>query len=170
MTLPTLILGLLFVLSAPPESALWHARETVDGIRVQDRDVSGFAYKELQISTVSHQRLASLCDAILAEESDKPEGRFKRREVLRETATERWIYERVSVPILPDRDYVTHLRLEQPRSPDHCEISFRVENDSERPPVPGIVRVPYSRWSVIRESIWLLRWSGAASKTLPSKR
>ncbi len=145
-------LALLLILVAPPEPAPWHERETVDGFQVQDREVPGIAYKELRISTVSHQELASLCDAVLAEGNDGSEGRFKKREVLRETTNERWVYEQVSVPILRDRDYVTHLRLEQPRSPDHCEISFRVENDSERPPVPGIVRVPYSqgRWTLFQ--------------------
>ena len=85
---------------------LWRDRQSVDGFRVQDRDVPGLAYKELRISAVSQKDVESLCHAVLAEESDRPEGRFKRREVLRETATDRWVYEQVSVPILRDRDYV----------------------------------------------------------------
>ena len=74
---------LLIVLSAPVESAPWRDRQTVDGLLVQDRDVPGLAYKQLRISAVIPQDVASLCHAVLAEESARPEGRFKKRELLR---------------------------------------------------------------------------------------
>jgi hypothetical protein len=151
MTLPFFSL-LLVALSAPSESRLWRDPQTVDGLLVEDRDVSDSPYQELRVSAVSQQVLTSLCDAILAEGREKIDGRFKRREILRETATDRWIYEQVSVPVLRDRDYVVHLWLDHPPSWSHCELSFQTEDDPLRPPVPGIVRIPYSRghWSLVQ--------------------
>ena len=56
------------------------------------------------------------------------------------------------MPILRDRDYVTHLWLEQPQPPGQCEIAFQLVDDPARPPVPGIVRIPFSQghWSLIQ--------------------
>ena len=142
--------------SAVPAQSLaslpWHYDKIEDGIRIEDRDVPGSPYKELRISTVSTRDLKSLCDAVFSTGTDKPEARFKKREVLRETATDRWTYEEVSVPIVRDRDYVMHVWLDQPPTQGRCEVSFQTEDDPTRPPVQGVVRIPTIRghWSLVQ--------------------
>jgi hypothetical protein len=142
---------LLIAAPAPPASLPWRYLRIVDGIRIEDRDVPGSPYPELRISTESQRDLKSLCDAVFAKGIDKPEARFKKREVLRETATDRWTYEEVSVPIVRDRDYVMHVWLDQPPARGRCEISFQTEDDPTRPPVRGVVRIPIVRghWSLV---------------------
>jgi hypothetical protein len=145
-----LIALLLIGLSVPPGTLPWRYEKMVDGIRVEARDVPGSPYQELRISTVSKRDLKSLCDAVFSKGNEKPESRFKKREVLRETSTDRWTYEQVSVPIVRDRDYVMHVKLDQPPSEGRCQVSFQTEDDPHRPPVRGVVRIPSvrGRWSL----------------------
>ena len=147
-----LIALLLVALPASPAALPWHYDKIEDGIRIEDRDVPGSPYKELRISTVSRHDLKSLCDAVFSKGNEKPEARFKKREVLRETATDRWTYEEVSVPIVRDRDYVMHVWLDQPPTQGRCEVSFQTEDDPSRPPVRGLVRIPTVRghWSLVQ--------------------
>jgi hypothetical protein len=100
---------------------------------------------------VSSFNLQRLCDAIypvkLPAQLDR---RFKKQELLRETRTERWTYEQIAVPVVSDRDYVMHVKLEQGASTGHCLVSFETEDDPARPPVRGFVRIPVIRghWDV----------------------
>jgi hypothetical protein len=134
---------------APAPAPPWRYDRTVDGLRVELRGVSGSKFDEIRVTGVSTESLDRLCDAVFAKGLDgtKAEGRFKRRDVLRETATERWTYEQISVPIVSDRDYVMHVKLDQPAASGACRISFETESDAARPPVHGLVRIPCIRGS-----------------------
>ncbi len=121
--------------------------------------MSGSPFEEIRVTVVSAASLEQLCAAIYPKVFDgKPEGRFKRREVLRETATERWTYEQISVPVVSDRDYVMHVTLEQPAASGRCEVSFETVSDPLRPPRAGLVRIPDIRGS------WTLTPAGGTVK------
>jgi hypothetical protein len=92
-----------------------------------------------------------LCLAIYPKQfNPKLEGRVKKRELLRETENERWTYEQVSVPVVSDRDYVIHYKVDVPASSGRCEMTFDTLNEGVRPPPPGVVRIPVIRghWTV----------------------
>jgi hypothetical protein len=129
----------------------WRPDGVFDGVQVDRRDVPGSSFDELRLSTVSSFSLPRLCEAIYPGKLPaKLERRFKKQELLRETPTDRWTYEQISVPVVSDRDYVMHVRLEQGASSGHCAVSFQSEEDPARPPVDGFVRIPVIRghWDV----------------------
>ena len=135
---------------ADPQAA-WRLDGVVDGMRVDRRDVAGSSFDEIRVSTTSSLGLQALCDAIYPRRFDgKLEGRFKKRELLHETETERWTYEQISVAVVSDRDYVMHAKLEQPASTGRCEIGFETDSHGTRPAVSGFVRIPLIRghWSL----------------------
>ena len=154
---PTKTLAAIVVFAGMPgvaradASPAWHFDGMYDGVQVERRDVPSSSFDELRLSIVSSSDMQRLCDAIYPSTlSAKPERRFKKQVLLRETPTERWTYEQVSVPVVSDRDYVMHVTLEQPASSGHCSIAFQTEEDPAHPPVPGFVRIPVIRghWDV----------------------
>jgi hypothetical protein len=131
--------------------APWRPDGTSDGMGVEKRDVGGSSFNEFRVTTTSALDLQRVCDAIYAKGLDgRSNVHFKRREVLRQTDTERWVYEQIAVPWVSDRDYVMHTKLEQAPPSGRCEVSFETQNDPSHPPVRGFVRIPVirGRWSV----------------------
>lgn len=132
--------------TAAADPPAWRPDGVSDGVRVDRRDVPGSSFDELRLSTVSSLSLARLCDAIYPVRLPaRLERRFKKQELLRETETDRWTYEQISVPVVSDRDYVIHVKLEQGAPTGHCSVSFETEDDPSRPPVRGFVRIPVIR-------------------------
>jgi hypothetical protein len=145
------VLAALPGLARADSSPTWHVDGVYDGVQVDRREVPSSSFDELRLSVLSSSDIQRLCDAIYpARLSDKPERRFKKQVLLRETPTERWTYEQVSVPVVSDRDYVMHVTLEQPASSGHCSIAFQTEEDPAHPPVRGFVRIPVIRghWDI----------------------
>lgn len=133
------------------EPGPWHGDGMINGVHVEHRDIPGSKFTELRLSTLSAASVQSLCDAIYPKElPNRLERRFKRVDLLKQTPTDRWTYEQISVPVVSDRDYVVHAKLEQPASTGHCVVSFASEDDPAHPPVPGFVRIPVIRghWDV----------------------
>jgi hypothetical protein len=152
MRVGTLVLfaPLVFV-SAAGADAEWRDDGVVDGIHVEKRAVTGSSFDELQVTAQSPASLESLCLAVYPKPfNPRLEGRLKAKELLRETENERWTYERVSVPVVSDRDYVIHYKLEQAAPSGRCELSFETLNEGVRPSPPGVVRIPVIRghWSL----------------------
>ena len=140
---------LLVVLSQAPE---WRHDRTVEGMRLELRKVQDSKFDELRVTATREGDLQRVCDAIFAKGvGEKVEGNFKKRTVLKETETERWTYEQISVPVVSDRDYVIHVKLEQPADTGRCEVSFQTEDDPAYPPAPRHVRIASVRghWTVV---------------------
>lgn len=123
----------------------WRADGMSDGLWIQRREVQGSSYEEFRVIAARSLNLSKLCDVIFAKGGVQSNVHFKKRELLRETDTERWMYEQIAVPWVSDRDYVMHTKLEAPASSGRCEVSFATENDPSRPPVRGFVRIPAIR-------------------------
>ena len=143
--------GIDGVLARADEGLPWHGDGISDGVQVEHRAVAGSHFDELRLSMVTTLSVARICDAIYPKVfPTKLERRFKKQELLRETANERWTYEQISVPVVSDRDYVVHVKLEVPASTGQCAVSFVSEDDPTRPPPPGFVRIPAIRghWDV----------------------
>jgi len=133
------------------DGAPWHPDGVKDGIQVETRPVPGSSFEELRLSLTSTVSVQRLCEELFPKVLPTPLPRpYKRREVLRETPTERWTYEQISVPLFSDRDYVVHAKLEIPGSTGRCALSFTAEADPSRPPVSGYVRIPAlrGRWDI----------------------
>ena len=92
------------------------ATAPAEGSRSNAASVSGSHFDELRLTVVSPTSLERLCGAIYPQAFDgKLERGFKKRELLRQTDNERWTYEQISVPVVSDRDYVIHAKLEAGR-------------------------------------------------------
>jgi hypothetical protein len=140
---------LLLVSQAQP----WRVDRTVDGMKVELREVPGSKFEEVRVSTTSSASLSSLCDAVWGKglQNKKPEGEFKKRVLIKETADERWTYEQIRVPVVADRDYVIHTRRLADASTGRCEVSFDSCTDPMFPPLPDHVRIPSIRgaWKLV---------------------
>jgi hypothetical protein len=140
------VIALSLVCSTALAQTPWHADGSTRGVQVERRDVPGSHFDALRLTVVSPARLDRLCDAIYPPAFDGTlERGFKRRELLHQTATERWTYEQISVPVVSDRDYVIHTQLNQAAPTGHCEVTFESTTDPSRPPVSGFVRLPVVR-------------------------
>jgi hypothetical protein len=147
------LLPLLFLAStAEADAPQWRPDGSTDGVQVERRDVPGSSFDELRLSFVSPLSLERLCGAIYPRVfNNAPEARFKKRELLKQTETERWTYEQISVPVVSDRDYVMHVKLNVPASTGSCDVTFETVEDASRPPVRGFVRIPVIRghWNLV---------------------
>jgi hypothetical protein len=149
--LAPIILVTAFSASVAAADAPWRPDGTSGGMGVETRGVPGSSFDEFRVTTTSALDLGRVCEAIYAKGLDgRSNVQFKRREILRQTDTERWVYEQIAVPWVSDRDYVMHTKLDQPAATGRCEVSFETQNDPSRPPVRGFVRIPVIRghWSV----------------------
>jgi hypothetical protein len=151
MQRPLAVLLTLLAAAAWAEPPAWRDRGKVDGIQLETREVEGSAFEELRLTTQSKQPLPRLCEAVFGKgAAAKGEGNFKKREVLKETETDRWTYEVIALPVVSDRDYVVHVQVLQPAESGQCEVSFQTEDDPSRP-----VRSEYVRLKAVRGH-WLL--------------
>jgi hypothetical protein len=140
---------MILVLAQAPE---WRHDRTVDGMKLELRTVPNSKFDEIRVTTTQPGDLQRVCDAIFAKGvGEKVEGNFKKRTVLKETETERWTYEQIAVPVVSDRDYVIHVKLEQPAETGRCEVSFQTETDAAHPVAPHHVRLASVRgyWTVV---------------------
>ena len=148
----TLLPLLLLAGTAEADAPQWRPDGSTDGVQVERRDVPGSHFDELRLSLVSPLSLDRLCAAIYPKVlNNAPEPRFKKRVLLKETESERWTYEQISVPVVSDRDYVMHVKLNTPASTGRCDVTFETVTDASRPPVPGFVRIPVIRghWDLV---------------------
>jgi hypothetical protein len=136
-------------LALSQDATPWRSVGTTDGIQLEVRSVPGASFEEVRATTVSPDGVDQLCAAAFAKGRRKLDGKVKERVILRETDTEHWSYERVGIPVLADRDYVLHVKLEQVAG-GGCQIPFETVEDPSRPAVPGVVRIPdvHGRWTV----------------------
>jgi hypothetical protein len=129
----------------------WHGDGLTDGVQVEHRDVPGSSFRELRLSLVTTVPVSQICEAVYPKVYPTTvEQRFKKRVLIRETATDRWTYEQISVPLVSDRDYVVHTKLEAPASTGQCSVSFVNAEDPAYPPTDGFVRIPVirGRWDI----------------------
>ena len=147
---PFVIAAILVAGAAYAESP-WRPDGMADGMWIERRQVHGSSFDEVRVTATRPLDLERVCETIFAKGRDVPSTvRFKRREVLRESAAERWTYEQIALPWVADRDYVMHTRLDQRAETGRCEVSFETETDPGHPPLPGVVRIPAIRghWTV----------------------
>jgi hypothetical protein len=127
---------------ASADEPKWRDDGSVGGMRVELREVTGSEFEEIRVTTTSVYPLERLCEVIFGKGAPaQDEGSFKKREVIKETATERWTYEQISLPLVSDRDYVLHVKIEQPPDTGRCEISFQSYEDPAYPPTSDHVRM-----------------------------
>ncbi len=125
----------------------WVRQGDIDGMTVEVRSVPFSAFEEIRVSTERKDTPEHLCEVVWHKVS---EPGFKQSRVLRERRNERWTYERVSPPVVGERDYTMYTR----RYVDHderlCYLQFETRNQDGPPPQPGRVRVPqiYGSWTI----------------------
>jgi hypothetical protein len=130
----------------------WRPDRTVDGLKVEYREVERSPFHEYRVTTDSTLPLARLCAAVWGKNA-KVSGDFKKRVVIRETDDERWTYEQVRVPVVKDRDCLMHVQLVVPAEAGHCEVKFETVTDPSYPPDPSFVRVPAVRGKWLLEPV-----------------
>ncbi len=140
---------LLESLRAASPGSPWTSRGQRDGVRLETRDVPGSAFEEVRATVWSPAQPGPLCEAVWGKDTRVLEAGFKKRQLLKETPTERWTYEQVATPVVSDRDYTIHLRRED-AADGGCRITFDTQNEVGPPPQPGFVRIPLIRgtWEV----------------------
>jgi len=147
-TLAPLALRLLAPLSlcattvTAQETSAWISLGVMSGVTVEERPVPRSDFPEIRVGGLTSDNLDRLCEVIFRKKVEgKALAKFRERVVLKDSGAEQYVYERVKVPLMSDRDYVVHSRLVQPASSGRCEVQFWAETDPTRPPVKDAVRM-----------------------------
>ena len=150
---PSLLFAAVVLISgeAPLEQP-WRPARTIDGLKVEVRDVKGSPFEEVRVTAVSLHALSTLCDAVWGRDA-KVEGHFKKRVVIRESDSDRWTYEQVRVPVVTDRDLIVHTQLLAPAQTGRCEVKFETGTDPGFPKINDHVRVGAVRGHWLLEPI-----------------
>lgn len=150
--LPVALALLLSLVASTAGAEPWRLVSDKGGLRMERRDVAGSGMPEVRVTAHSGLPAPRVAAAIW---SERPGTKLQRRyptqrTVLRATATERVVYQRINAPVVSERDYTVHLR----RSGDGVSapilIGFEIDNGAGPPPVKGVVRLTVLRggWSV----------------------
>jgi hypothetical protein len=143
---------LTWLILSAASSAPFTFVEEAGGIRVEAREVSGSSFVELRLRTTSAVSVDVLCDEAFGDGSIPPGDPYLReRRVLQVVSRdERVTYDRVTAPLVSDRDYA--LRTRRERASGTCTVRFELAPEAAPPPVRGMVRLPRLRgaWSFAR--------------------
>ncbi|MCC6809678.1 MAG: hypothetical protein IT381_19775 [Deltaproteobacteria bacterium] len=144
------VLALILVALAWPGAARageWRTyKQYDDGLTLERRAVRGSRFDELRISKRMAIAPKDLADSVWRLRNEGWEYRVhKKRELLRDTPTDRLIYSQLLTPIVSDRDYtVRQYRLSDPAT-GVFQILFEAANDQGPPPNDDHVRVEVIR-------------------------
>lgn len=125
--------------------------EDVGGIRVESREVKDSSFSELRLSTVSPKSVEALCAAAFGDGSIPPGDPYLReRRVLSAASDERVTYDRVTPPLISERDFA--MRVRRLREGTSCFVRFELANEVAPPPVRGRVRLSrlVGMWRFVR--------------------
>jgi hypothetical protein len=114
--------------------------------KLEARAVPGSPFEEIHVTALRSEAPGRVCEAIWGPAGGRLEKGFRRRDVLRETPTERWTYEQISAPVVSDRDYVLHVTREASEGAG-CLIRFETTTELGPGPQRGFVRIPLIRGS-----------------------
>jgi hypothetical protein len=118
----------------------WRLVSHEDDVRLEVRDRAGSSFEELRLTAGFPGTPARACEAIWAKPAQALEHGYVKREVLRDTGTDRWTYEQFAVPLVSDRDYTVHLWGAAPTG-SGCTVSFDLDNEKGPAPKAGVVRM-----------------------------
>jgi hypothetical protein len=119
----------------------WEHVETKDGIELYQRDLEGERLVELKLVTVSKLPVEALCSAAYGPSTlDKDEPGISERRLLSNDGGVRITYERISAPVVNDRDYAVRA-VKEPMPGGGCRTRFEAANE-HAPKLPdGVVRI-----------------------------
>lgn len=126
------------ILSAAPQ---WKQVKSSDAVTVEARPVEGSPFAELRATTTVALSVDALCaGAFGTSRADPKEPSLKSRRVISESEHERVAYDKISPPLVADRDYAVRTRRE--KSPTgSCRVTVDLANDLAPPPSDGLVRI-----------------------------
>ncbi|MFT3708800.1 MAG: hypothetical protein QM817_14215 [Archangium sp.] len=126
--------------------------DEVDGVLIESRPVEGSSVVELRLTTKTTKSVQSLCDAAFGDgKFDKEEPDLKSRKVISESENERVTYDRISPPVVANRDYA--VRAKRTRvSEQECSMTFVAANELAPPKPEGWVRITklHGEWHFAR--------------------
>lgn len=125
----------------------WTQEFDEDGMSVSSRRTPGAAVHEVRIVADVDAPPRAVC-SVVADHERTPETipRVAEARVVAREGNVTWVYERIDVPVLSDRDYTTRV-VEEPMEapPGGYRIRFEGSADHGPPPRPGVVRVEVIR-------------------------
>jgi carbon monoxide dehydrogenase subunit G len=144
----------LVVLAARPAAVFavgdedgWTQELDEDGMSVSSRRTPGAAVHEVRIVADVDAPPRAVC-SVVADHERTPETipRVAEARVVAREGNVTWVYERIDVPVLSDRDYTTRV-VEEPMEapPGGYRIRFEGTADRGPPPRPGVVRIEVIR-------------------------
>lgn len=128
----------------------WEEVSNRDGIRIWKRQRAGVSVPEHRVETVIPAASARVWE-VIKEVNNHPKFMpyMVEARILKEQGDVRWVYQRLSPPLISDRDYVVRAETLADASVGVYEQRFEVAAKGVGPgPVKGVVRVPLAsgRW------------------------
>jgi hypothetical protein len=131
-------LVLSVIVLATPE---WKTVSSSEGITVEARPVTGSPFAELRATTTVAVPVEALCAGAFGTSLvDPKEPSLKSRRVISESPDERVAYDRISPPVVNDRDYTVRTHREQ-TDRGRCRVTVDIANELAPAPSPSVVRL-----------------------------
>jgi hypothetical protein len=135
----------LILLAAAPGP--WQHVETEGGVELYQRELPGERVVELKAVVVSKLPVERLCEAAYGPSAVAPdEPDITLRRVVSDGDGGRVTYERISAPVVSDRDYAVR-SVREALSGGGCRVRFFADNALAPPPADGLVRIEKLRGS-----------------------
>ena len=120
----------------------WKTVDHQDGLTLETRAVKGSPYDRLRVTGTTSATPTQFMDALWGQAGDRslnPE--VVQRDVLEDKPDERIYWDKISAPVVSDRDYVLHMtRALDPKTGVYTQ-RFESVTDDRRKPTSGIVRM-----------------------------
>lgn len=108
-------------------SAEWQEVKSKDGMRLETRTVAGKEFEQVRATARVAASPKDVCEWIWTK--SPRDSVVRHEEKIKETDTERIVYQQVSAPVVSDRDYTTRFVRTFDAGKNTCEIIFNARND-----------------------------------------
>jgi len=135
------VLASIMLLASPD----WKEVLSSDGITVEARERADSRFPEMRATTTVSLSVEALCAGAFGTGlTDKREPSLQSRRVLSETEDERVTFDRITAPVVSDRDYAVRVRRTRGEG-GKCRVTAELANELAPPPTPGVVRIEHLR-------------------------
>jgi len=139
--------GLVFVGSFAHADSPWKETGVQNSVRYEERAIDGSKFREYRATFIVTADLHAALEVVWSIVTAYPDGGHTNRSILRQGPRELLVYDRISTPVVSDRDLTLLIERDDGKFP---QVHFHDRNELGPPPDAKYVRLPSVRgsWSV----------------------
>lgn len=132
--------------------APWQRYKERHGVTIERRPVKGSHYFEYRAAVSAQLPPEAIIDHLFSHVTDGNAAILKKRQVLKQSATEIVCYDQIRTKVVSDRDYTILIRKLSDPNQHRYQLTFETANHLGPPADPHYVRIPAIRGAWIAES------------------